>query len=363
MAGDYYNILGIAKGASDDEIKKAYRKLAHKYHPDKSGGDEKKFKEINEAYQVLSDKTKRSQYDQFGRTFEGGSQSGDFGGFSGGGQSSGWDFGDFNFGGGNADFEDIFSNIFGGGGRRSRKKRGQDIQVDVEISFKEMVQGAQREVNLYKSVVCDRCQGSGAEPGASQKTCPVCKGSGRVEKVTQSFFGSFSQVSTCPECQGEGRVPEKKCTKCGGDGKTKAEQRIKIRVPAGISDGQTISVRGAGEAGGKGADSGDLYVIVHVQPHEKFIRKGLDILSTEYMPYSVAVLGGKIEIDTLDGKLILKIPAGTQSGETFRVKDKGIPELQGRKIGSQLVKVIVQVPKNLTREQKKLVEELGENML
>lgn len=362
---NYYDILGVSKGASDDEIKKAYRKLAHKHHPDKTGGDEKKFKEINEAYQVLSDKTKRSQYDQFGRTFEGGAQGGPGGGFGGfdfgggGFSSQGGPGGGFEFNFGGEDLEDIFSGIFGGGGRRRKQKRGHDIQVDVEINFKEMVQGAEREINLYKSVQCDRCNGSGGEPGAGIKTCSVCKGSGRVEKIMRSFLGNFSQVSVCSECQGEGKVYEKKCAKCGGDGKVKSEQKIKINIPAGISDGQTISIQGAGEAGEKGAVSGDLYVTVHVMPHEKFVRKGLDILSMEYIPYSIAVLGGKIEIDTLDGKLILKIPSGTQSGETFRIKDKGVPELQGRRMGSHLVKVIVRVPKNLSREQKRLVEELG----
>ncbi|MCX6763900.1 MAG: molecular chaperone DnaJ [Candidatus Moranbacteria bacterium] len=358
---DYYNILGVSKGASDDEIKRAYRKLAHQYHPDKSGGDEKKFKEINEAYQVLSDKSKRQQYDQFGRTFE-------QGGFSGGsGQAGGWDFGNFDFGdifsGGfssqGGGFEDIFSDIFGGGtARRRRKTRGRDIQVDVEISFEEMVRGAEKNINLYKTVVCDRCQGSGGEPGADIKTCPTCKGSGQIQTTRRSFFGSFSQVSICPECQGEGQVYAKKCAKCGGDGQVKEEKEIQIDIPAGIADGQTISVQGQGEAGGKGAQPGDLYVNVHISRHPKFIRKGNDILSTEYISFSLATLGGKIEIETIEGNLILKIPAGTQSGEIFRIKGKGVPELHGRNRGNQMVKIIVRTPKNLSRDQKRLVEDL-----
>lgn len=362
---DYYEILGVKKDASDDEIKKAYRKLAHKYHPDKAGGDEKKFKEVNEAYQVLSDKTKRAQYDRFGQTFG-------QGGFSaGGGPASGWDFSDFfsrggagsqqgfNFEFGGMDFEDIFSNVFGGGQGRNRRPRGQDIQVDVEITFDEMVRGTRKKINLYKSAKCDRCSGTGGEPGAQVKTCPTCKGTGRVQKTTRSFFGSFSQVSVCPECSGEGKVYDKKCSKCGGDGRTKENQEVEINVPAGIADGQTISIQGAGEAGPKGAASGDLYVLVHVRPHEKFTRSGNDILSQEHIGFSLATLGGEKEIDTIEGKLILKIPSGTQSGETFRIKDKGVPDIHGRGRGNQMVKIIVDIPKKLSRDQKRLIEELG----
>jgi len=367
MAEDYYKILGVPKNATDDEIKKAYRKLAHKYHPDKSGGDEKKFKEINEAYQVLSDKTKRAQYDQFGQNFEqaraGGGQG--FGGFDFGNFARqggfGRDFGGihFEFGGADGeDFEDIFSNVFGSRRGGSRKQRGRDIQIDVEISFEEMVTGAEREVNLRKSVRCDRCQGSGGEPESKMKTCPTCQGAGRVEQMRRSFFGSFSQVSVCPECQGEGKVYDKKCGKCGGDGRVKEEQKMKINIPSGIDDGQTISVEGAGEAGAKGAQPGNLYVVVHVRPHSKFTRKGNDILSAETISFSMAALGGEIEIETVTGKLILKIPSGTQSGELFRIKDKGVPDIHGRGQGSHLVKIIVEVPKKLSREQKRLMEEL-----
>jgi len=360
---DYYEILGVGKGASDDEIKKAYRKLAHKYHPDKGGGDEKKFKEINEAYQVLSDKAKRAQYDQFGRTFDGAQGGPGFGGFDFSGfqgfSDQEFDFGGFSAQGGPASgWEDIFSDIFGGGRRSKRRARGADIQVDAEISFEEMVRGAEREMNLYVQAVCDRCQGSGGEPGIGKKTCPTCKGAGQIRKTTRSFLGSFSQVGTCPECKGEGSVYEKKCGKCGGDGRIKKEQRIKIKIPAGIESGQTISLHGQGEAGERGARGGDLYVNIHVRAHQKFSRKGNDIFSTEYIPFTIATLGGKAEIDTIDGKLILKIPSGTQSGETFRIKGKGVPDISGRGTGSQLVKVVVRVPKKLTREQKDLLEKL-----
>lgn len=379
MAENYYDILGVSKGASDDEIKKAYRKAAHQHHPDKSGGDEARFKKVNEAYQVLSDKSKRAQYDQFGQTFNGGQSGpagggqGGFGGFdfsgfsSGGGPASGWDFGQSgggasgNFDG--VDFEDIFSNIFGGGGSsrstRSRQAgRGQDIQVDLEITFAEMVTGVRKKVRLYKNAACDHCQGTGGEPGASVKTCPTCKGSGQVHKITRSFLGSFSQVSVCSECEGRGQIYEKKCSVCRGDGRVKKEEDIEIAVPAGIESGQTISLRGAGEAGARGGAAGDLYILVRVAMHKKFTRQGLDILSTEEISFSLAALGGEIEIETIEGNLILKIPSGTQSGETFRVRGRGVPELHGRGRGNHLVKIIVRIPKRLSREQKRLIEEL-----
>ncbi len=358
MAEDYYEILGVSKEASEEEIKKAYRKLAHKYHPDKATGDEAKFKKINEAYQTLSDKTKREQYDQFGQNFSG--AGGGTGGFSGQG---GWDFGQAggaNFGG--MDFEDIFSNIFGGGGQRGRaqEKRGQDIQVDLEITFEEMVSGAQKKIKLYKRVKCDRCAGTGGERGSEIKTCPTCHGSGQVQKTTRSILGSFSQVGICPECQGKGKIYEKKCSKCGGDGRIKEEQEIVIDVPAGIADGQTISVRGAGEAGENNAPAGDLYVLIHVLPHKKFSREGQDILTTEEINFSLASLGGEIKVETVAGNLILKIPAGTQSGEIFRIRNKGIPELQGRGKGNHMIKIIVKTPYKLSRKQRKIIEELKE---
>jgi molecular chaperone DnaJ len=360
MAKDLYEILGVNKGATDDEIKKAYRKLAHKHHPDKTGGDAEKFKEINAAYQVLSDNSKRQQYDQYGQTFDGTGRGGgqgfggfDFSGFQQGGQG-------FEFGEG---FEDIFSDIFGGsfGGSRKRdsRKAGRDIQIDAEISFNEVVSGAHREVALMRLVVCSVCKGSGGEPGSKEETCSTCKGNGKVQKTMQSFFGSFAQVITCPTCNGMGKTFSKNCHKCHGEGRTKEKQNISFDIPAGIDNGQTISLKGEGEAGERGAQNGDLYVNIHVKPHEKFERRGNDINSTEHIRFSQSVLGDKIHVATIDGTVSMKIPAGTQSGEIFRIKSRGIPFLGSSSRGDQLVKVIVDVPKSLNREQKRIIEDLG----
>ncbi len=361
MAKDLYETLGVSKGASDDEIKKAYRKLAHKHHPDKAGGNTEKFKEINAAYQVLSDKEKRGQYDQYGQTFEQGQRGGggqgfggfDFSGFQQGGQGFGGDFG--------GGFEDIFSDIFGGasGGRQNSQKAGRDIQVDAEISFEEMVKGAHREVSLLRRVVCDQCRGSGGEPGTKEETCHTCKGSGQIKQTMRSFFGTFVQASTCSTCSGIGKTYAKKCHKCGGDGRVREQQKIAFDIPAGISNGQTISLQGQGEAGERGSSNGDLFVNIHVKPHNYFERKGDDILSTQHISFSQAVLGDKISVRTIDDKISIKIPSGTQSGETFRIKEQGIPQLGRNSIrGHQLVKIIVDVPKNLSRDQRKLLEEL-----
>lgn len=356
---DYYKILGVEKGASDDEIKKAYRKLAHKYHPDKSGGDAEKFKEINSAYQVLSDKSKRAQYDQFGAGFEqrgGGFGSGGFSGFNGqgfGGQ--GFDFGE--------GFEDIFSNIFGGGGgggrSRDMRKAGNDIQVDVEINFEEMVHGAHRDIELYQKILCDVCKGSGGEPGAKEDTCPTCKGSGQVHKTVSSFFGSFSQAYVCPTCQGAGKTFSQKCHKCHGEGRVKESRKVPVDIPAGISNEQTVSMQGQGEAGERGAQSGDLYITVHVINHPKFTREGNNLLSTEHISFSQASLGDKINVATIDETVKMKVPAGTQSGELFRIKGHGVSNLGRSNRGDHLVKIIVDVPKNISRDQRKIIESLG----
>lgn len=367
MAIDYYKILGVDKNSSDDEIKKAYRKLAHKYHPDKAGGDADKFKEINSAYQVLSDKSKRAQYDQFGSNFDqrGGGGGQGFGGFdfSGfqqgfGGGSQGFDFGE--------GFEDIFSDIFGGsrGSGRDSRRAGRDIQVDTEISFEEMVFGASRDFSLLRTTTCDVCEGTGGEPGSKEETCPTCKGAGQVRQASRSIFGSFTQVVTCPKCSGTGKTFSKKCHKCSGDGRIKEKQTVHIDIPAGISDGQTISAQGQGEAGERGGRSGDLYINVHVRSHEKFERKGNNLLSIEHIAFSQAVLGDKIDVKTIDGTVKMKVPSGTQSGEMFRIKGQGVPQLgRSESRGDQLVTIIVDIPKNPTREQKRIIEELGKTGL
>jgi len=367
MARDLYETLGVSKGASEDEIKKAYRKLAHKHHPDKAGGNTEKFKEINAAYQVLSDKEKRSQYDQYGQTFEqaqrggGGGGSQGFGGFSS--QGGQWDFSGFQQGGQgfefNGGFEDIFSDIFGGGGGGQSSRKGRDIQIDSEITFEEMVNGAHRQVSLLRRVICDSCRGDGGEPDSKQETCHTCKGSGQIKQTVRSFFGNFVQASTCPTCSGAGKTHGKKCHKCGGDGRVREEQSIAFDIPAGISSGQTISLQGQGEAGERGSSNGDLFVNVRVKAHNFFERKGNDILSTEHISFSQAVFGDKIEVKTIEGSLAMKIPAGTQGGETFRIKEKGIPQLGRSSVrGNQLVKIVVDVPKSLSREQKRLLEDL-----
>ncbi len=360
---DYYKILGVSRGASDEEIKKAFRKLAHQYHPDKAGGDEAKFKKINEAYQVLSDKQKRQQYDQFGQTFEGaGGGASGFGGFSAEDFArGGFDFTQGGFEGGG--FEDIFSDIFGRGSSRSGSagpRRGNDIQVDLDISFEEMVKGARKKIKLYKAITCDRCQGTGGEPGSQPITCPVCGGTGKIKKQVRTILGTFEQVTPCTHCHGTGKVYSQKCSQCGGDGRIKKEVEIEIEIPAGIHDGQTISLKGQGEAGENGAPAGDLYVTVHVKPHPHFKREGDDILSEEHIKLSQAILGDKIEVSTIDGAVKMKIPAGTQSGEIFRIRNKGIPHLGRYGRGSHLVKIIVDIPRHLTRAQKQLVKQLKE---
>lgn len=360
MAKNYYNILGVEKGANDEEIKKAYRKLAHKYHPDKEGGDEAKFKEINEAYQILSDKQKRAQYDQFGSTFEGAGQGG-AGGFGG------FDFSGFGNGAGGFGFEgdlgDIFGDIFGGGGgRRARQERGQDISVDVELSLEEVLQDIEREIKIYVSSSCDRCSGTGAEPGTKLEKCKTCDGRGYIQKQHRTMLGVFAQTEMCPDCQGTGERPEKNCTKCGGDGRVKEEKIIKVKIPAGIADGQTIRISNQGEAGfrpGAGKSvAGDLYVTVHIRNHPLFERQGDDLYYTLDVNFTQAALGDNVAIQTLRKKIKLKIPSGIQTGKIIKIKGEGMPHLQGRGEGDIYVVVQVRTPEKLSRRQKEILEEL-----
>lgn len=359
MAKNYYDILGVSKTASADEIKKAYRKLAHTYHPDKGGGDEEKFKEISEAYGVLSDKDKRAQYDRFGQTFSGNGAGTGFGGFDFGGFSTNGGQGGFDFGG--SGFEDLFSEIFGGGRStqaHNRARAGADIQADVEITFEEMARGVKRDIHLRKMSTCEVCKGSGGEPGAKEETCPTCHGSGRVQQTVRSILGVFTQAEVCPTCHGKGKTFSQKCHACHGDGRTRKDQTVSVDIPAGIQNGQTISLSGQGESGELGAPAGDLYIVVHVKPHKSFERKGDNVLSSVEISFTQAALGDKISVQTLDGEVRMKIPAGTQTGEVFRIKERGVPRLGRWGRGDQLVKVSVVVPKKLTREQRKIIEAL-----
>lgn len=356
MAKDYYDILGVPRSASQDEIKKAFRKLAHQHHPDKSGGNEALFKEINEAYGTLSDPEKRAQYDRFGQSFSGGN--------GGGASSGGWDFGQyggngnikFDFGDG---FEDIFSGVFGGG-QSGRSKRGQDIQVDVEISFEEMVNGVRKSISLRKMAVCSECQGAGGKPGAKEDTCKRCDGRGRIQKQVQSIFGVMAQVVTCDACHGKGKTYAESCHTCHGAGRSQQSETIEVNIPAGVQDGQAVSLEGRGAAGEYGARPGDLFVVVHVRPHKEWKRRGDDILSFVEVRYPQAVLGDKLDVETVEGRVTMKIPAGTQGGEVFRIRGKGVPHLGRYGRGDHLVTVKLLVPKKLSSDEKKLIEKLAE---
>lgn len=352
---NYYEILGVSKDASEDEIKKAFRKLAHKHHPDKGGGNEAKFKEINEAYQVLSKKEKRQQYDQFGQTFHGntGSQSGqgtggfDFNGFS----SQGFDFN-------GTGFEDIFSDMFGGGRRGSRARSGSDIQVDVEISFEEMVYGVKKEIRLRKLSRCDTCSGTGGEPGSKEDTCSECRGHGRVQRAVQSIFGTFAQEVSCNRCHGKGKIYSKKCRVCSGAGRFQKEEVFSVEIPAGVEDEQTLSVSGHGASGELGAPSGDLFITVHVRPHDFFKRQRDDIISHLSIAFSQAALGDTVSVETIEGPVKMKIPVGTQPGEVFRIKGKGVSHFGRFGHGDHLITIEVVIPKKLSSEEKKAIERL-----
>lgn len=362
---DYYQILGIQKNATQDEVKKAFHKLAHKHHPDK-GGDEKKFKEINEAYQVLSDTQKRQQYDQFGRVFENG-QPGGAGGFDGG-----WNWAWQNGAGQQFEFEDmgdIFENFFsfGGGGRKANRKdtkKGKDIQVDIEIALEETLQPIHRKITLQKQVTCQRCVGKGAEPGTKVHECVTCRGQGQVQQVKRTMLGSYTTFATCPECQGEGTKPEKPCNVCRGEGRVKGNEVIDVVIPAGIDSHQAVEIVGKGDAGKKGGRAGNLYVKVFIKKHPVFARKGDDIYVSQTISYSQAILGDEIEMPALEGtKILLTVPAGTESGKVLRISGKGIPNFGTSHRGNMYVELLIKIPKKLSRRQKELLEELKEEGL
>jgi len=365
MAQDYYSTLGVSKSASGDDIKKAYRRLAHQYHPDKDKGNEAKFKEVNEAYQVLSDQNKRQQYDQFGTTFQNG-------GFQGQGQGfEGFDFSNFaqgfGFNGQNVEFDDpfdIFSNIFGGGGKKTRREKGVDLEMDLNLSFEEAVSGVEKEISIQKNDACPKCNGSGAEPGSKVVTCPKCHGTGQIRVNRRTILGQMATVTTCDQCEGTGKIPEHACFECKGSGRKRRVKTLKVRIPAGIDDGQRIRVSNEGEAGYKGSNFGDLYLRLHVSPNSKFKREGENIYSDISISFYQAVLGTKVEIDTVDGKVELKIPSGTQSGKVFRLKSRGVPYLNDSGRGDHFVTCFVTVPTKLSKKEKdmfkKLADEKGE---
>jgi len=355
---DYYEILGVAKTASPDEIKKAFRRLAIELHPDR-GGDENKFKEANEAYEVLKDTDKRKRYDQFGHAGIGSSAASDggnpytgFGGF-GQGQEVHFDFGDLGLG-------DIFSSFFGGGQQQQqRRARGRDVETSVEITFEQAVFGTDVDLHLELEDSCAHCKGSTVEPGYELKSCETCKGSGQVVNVTRTVFGNIQQASICPKCNGRGKIPEKPCSVCHGKGTQRTKQTIGLKIPAGIDDGATIRLREHGEAIADGP-KGDLYVAVRVRPHKKFTREGDLILSEERIDMVEAALGTEIEIETVDGMVRMKIPAGTQSGSDFKLADHGVPHLKGNSRGAHIVTVLVDTPTKLTKEQASLLQQFHE---
>ena len=351
---DYYEVLGVSKTASEDEIKKAFRKGAVKYHPDKEGGDEAKFKEINEAYEVLKDQQKRQRYDQFGHAGVGGSTGG---GASGGNPFEGFDFGgqgmQFDFGGG---LGDIFGQFFGGGQSHQGPKRGRDVETSITLTFEEAVFGVERTISLNLEDECDHCSGTGAEPGYSLKACPDCKGAGQQTRVMNSIFGQIQQAVTCQTCHGKGKIPEKNCSACGGRGTLRQSREVKLKIPAGIDDGATIRLREHGEAI-QGGSKGDLYVHIRVKAHKKFTREGNIILSQEHISMVDAALGTEIDVDTVDGQVRMKIPAGTQNGTDFKLSSHGVPNLRNDSRGPHIVGIIVDIPTKLTKKQKELLEE------
>lgn len=356
---DYYEVLGVAKTASDDELKKAYRKLAKQYHPDMNPGDkgaEAKFKEINEAYEVLSDKDKRVKYDQFGHA----GVDPNFGGGGFGGYGDFGDFGDFGFG-------DILGDLLGGGfgGRsanRSGPQRGESLRAGVTISFEEAAFGCEKEISLTRLESCESCHGSGCAPGTTAEVCPDCRGSGTV-RVQQRMGGmAFTSSAPCSRCRGTGKIIHQPCKSCGGGGNVRKQRKISVSVPQGINDKQAISLRGQGNAGANNGPAGDLIVEVRVKPHPYFQREGTSVLYECPVSFYQAAMGAELEIPTIDGKVKYTLPAGTQPGTTFRLRGKGIPELRGRGRGDQYVTVQVKVPASLTNQQRDALQAFAEAM-
>lgn len=349
MAGkDLYEVLGVEKSATDEEIKRAFRKLAIKYHPDRNQGNkeaEEKFKEINEAYQVLSDSEKRAQYDRFGTT--------DFQGF-GQGQGAGYDFGGF------GDLGDIFGQFFGRdfgrsqGATRNGPRRGDDLEYVADLTFEEAMKGTEKEINITREEECQTCHGSGAKRPEDKKTCPKCNGSGRIRVQRQTMFGAMMSETVCDMCHGEGEIVSDPCPTCNGKGKVRASKKITVKIPKGVDTGNVIPLRGQGSAGYKGGPAGDLHVVLRVRPHKDFVRKGTSIYIDKHIDMAQAALGFETIVPTIDGDVSYKIPAGTQSGTVFRLRGKGVPVINSRNDarGDQYVNVIVDTPKNLNENQK-----------
>ena len=356
---DYYEVLGVSRGASEDEIKKAYKKMARKYHPDLNPGDktaEEKFKEVNEAYEVLSDADKKARYDQYGHA-------GVDPNFGAGGFGGGFD-GSFDFG----DLGDIFGSFFGGGfggGRRTNPnapQRGESIRMSIAISFEEAAFGCEKAVTVERYETCDTCHGNGCAPGTSPEVCPDCHGTGTVQVRRQTPMGVFATSSPCPKCGGKGRIIHQPCKDCRGSGMVRKKKTIQASIPAGIDNGQTISIRGQGNAGKNGGPAGDLLITITVRPHELFRREGTSVLCEAPITFTQAVLGAELEIPTIDGKVKYTLPEGTPSGTTFRLKGKGIPSINGRGRGDQYVTVYIETPKNLNKEQKEALKKFAETM-
>lgn len=350
---DYYEVLGVGKGASDDEIKKAFRRKAVEHHPDKTGGDDKAFKEINEAYEVLKDKSKRQRYDQFGHAGVGSSAASDggnpFAGYGFSGQDMQFDFGD------------ILGSFFGGGQQRnSRQTRGNDVETAIEINFEQAIFGVEEELSLNLEDICSHCKGTTAEPGHSLKTCETCGGSGQVVQEMRTIFGNIQQAAPCKTCKATGKVPEQICSNCHGTGTERKTQKIKLKIPAGIDDGATIRLTERGEAIANGP-KGDLYIHIRVKPHKKFTREGLLILSDEHVSMVDAAIGTEIEVDTVDGPINMKVPAGTQSGTDFKLSGHGVYRLKSDQRGAHIVTIIVDTPTKLSKTQKELLEKFNES--
>ena len=367
MAENYYDILGISKAASADDIKKAYRKQAHEHHPDKGKGNEAKFKQINEAYQVLSNPEKRSQYDQYGQTFDQAQRNGSagFAGFGGQGNP----FGGFDFGGGfgqsangggiEFDLGDIFGDIFGGRGERTARSRGVDLEMPLTIKFEEAVFGVSKTISIEKKDKCPTCKGAGSEPGTKIITCPVCHGQGHIRIQRRTIFGNIASTTTCERCEGYGKLPESPCHTCKGSGITRQEKILEIKVPAGIAAGQRIRIPGEGEVGYRDSSPGDLYIIIRIQTSKEFVREDNNLLKDLPVSFTQASLGAKVKVSTLDGDIEVKIPAGTQSGKILRVAHKGVPYLNSGKRGDLLLTVRVIVPQKLTKKEAELLGDLA----